>query len=58
MRQIVELIRENKSITIEELAIIMNASRATIKRDTTKLKELKILKRVGSKKNGHWEIIN
>ena len=54
--QMIELIRKNKNITVEELAINMNASKATIKRDIVKLKELKVLKRTGSKKTGYGEI--
>jgi len=31
--------------------------RETIKRDLKKLKELKIIKRVGSDKTGYWEVL-
>ncbi len=53
---ILELIRANKKITIMELVELCNAGRETIKRDLTKLQENKILKRMGSKKSGYWEI--
>jgi len=29
----------------------------TIKRDLKKLQELEIIKRMGSKKTGHWEVL-
>jgi len=56
--QIVNLIKLNNKITIEKLAINTNASKATIKRDIAKLKELKILMRMGSRKNGYWVVLD
>ena len=56
--QIVNLIKLNNKITIEKLAINTNASKATIKRDIAKLKELKILMRMGSRKNGYWIVLD
>ena len=56
--QIVNLIKLNNKITIEKLAINTNASKATIKRDIAKLKELKILMRMGSRKNGCWIVLD
>ena len=56
--KIIELIKQNKNITIDQIAIICNASSKTIKRDIAKLKEAGKIKRVGSQKSGYWEIIN
>lgn len=55
--QIISLIRENKDITIEQIAHECDVSSKTIKRDITKLKEDGKIKRVGSLKAGYWEII-
>ena len=56
VNKILELIKENKFITIKELADKLNVSEKTIKRDLDKLKKENILKRIG-KKGGYWEII-
>ncbi len=55
---VIGFIRNNKSISINELAEKCNVGRETIKRDLKKLKELNLLKRVGSDKSGFWKIIN
>jgi Fic family protein len=53
--KIIEIISENKDITIVELANKLDVSDKTIKRDIAKLKEQNRLIRVGSLKSGHWE---
>ncbi|MCK9224123.1 MAG: winged helix-turn-helix transcriptional regulator [Candidatus Muirbacterium halophilum] len=40
----------------EELSELMNVSRATVTRGLQKLKDMGILKRIGSNKTGYWEI--
>ena len=55
-----EILREMKnkpSITYDELGEIVNKSRRTIIRQVNELKEKGMVKRVGSDKKGHWEII-
>lgn len=54
--KIIEVIAENKDITIAELAVLLEVTDKTIKRDIAKLKEQDKLIRVGSLKSGHWEI--
>ena len=49
MQEIIESIKNNKFITIEELANNLNLSAKTIKRDLDKLKKDNILQRVGKK---------
>ena len=56
--KIVELLKENKHLTINQIATICNVSSKTIKRDIAKLKELGKIKRVGSQKSGYWEIVD
>ena len=55
VNKILELIKENKFITIKELAHKLKVSEKTIKRDLDKLKKENILKRIG-KKGGYWKI--
>jgi len=49
--------RSNKYITINRMSTILMVKRLTIIRDLKKLKELNIVKRVGSDKTGYWEVI-
>jgi ATP-dependent DNA helicase RecG len=49
--------KENRSITISQLAEKLNVSRDTILRDLKKLKKLDLIKRVGSDKAGYWKVI-
>jgi len=56
--KIVEIISENKDITIAELAGLLDVTDKTIKRDIAKLKEQHRLARVGGLKSGHWEVVN
>jgi len=55
--QILNLIKENDTITAEELAVMFNVTERTIDRDIASLKKQSKLKRIGSKKTGHWEIL-
>ena len=47
-----------KYITVEELRSNLIAGRETIKRDIRKLKQLKIIERIGSDKTGYWKIMS
>lgn len=58
MDKIFEYIKNNNSITTDELAVLCKVSSKTIKRDISKLKETNRLKRVGGLKEGKWEVIN
>jgi ATP-dependent DNA helicase RecG len=53
----VELIRNNRNITMQELAHYFEKDIKTIKRDIVKLKEQNIIKRIGPDKGGHWEVV-
>lgn len=54
--KIIDLIKQNKDITIAELANTLEVADKTIKRDIAKLKEQNRLTRVGSLKSGYWEV--
>lgn len=56
-RNLLEHIRQNKSITLRELAAVTGKSLSSIERTIRKLK-LKHLRRVGSDKTGYWEVLS
>ena len=49
---------KNNNLTAEEISKILNKTKRTIERIIYSLKEKNIIKRVGSDKTGHWEIIS
>lgn len=55
--EILLLIKENKSITVEELCLNINTSKSTIQRNIRKLKEEQKLLRIGTDKIGHWVVV-
>lgn len=55
--KILSLIRENPRITTQELATGTGLSAKGVEWNLKKLKDEKILKRVGGRKGGYWEII-
>jgi len=55
---ILEFIKQKETISMEELAEKLNVNIKTIKRDLQKLKQKKLLQRIGPAKGGHWEILN
>ncbi|OWV17674.1 hypothetical protein B7990_09275 [Fibrobacter sp. UWB4] len=48
---------KNPNVTQAELASILKYQRSSVSESMSKLQALGILKRVGSKKTGHWEIV-
>src|SRR3989344_3605504 len=56
-QKIIELIKENPSITREELAKIFNISSDGVKYHLTNLRKKKVLERIGGKKGGYWKIV-
>ncbi len=55
--KIVELIKANPEITIQELASVIRVSRRSIERNIQKLQKENILKRIGADKGGRWEVV-
>lgn len=55
---VLQLIEENPSVKIEEMAANTKKSRSTIKRAIDRLREKGIIERTGAKKNGSWKILN
>ena len=56
--KICELLKENNNITIEQIVSVSKISRRTVMRILDNLKNNNVIKRVGSDKTGHWEIID
>jgi ATP-dependent DNA helicase RecG len=50
-------VKENTSITIKQLVNVTGISQATINRELKLMKQNSMIRRVGSDKTGHWEII-
>lgn len=55
---LLELIKKNNQVLLKDLAITLQVSTRTIRRDIEKLKNMNKLKRIGSEKSGYWKIIN
>jgi ATP-dependent DNA helicase RecG len=53
---VLEILKENSSITLEEVATKMGKSVRTIKVIVKKLQDNGKLERVGGKKIGHWKV--
>ena len=54
---ILNILKKNNSATYAQIARKVNISEATVKRNLKKLQELKLIKRIGSDKTGHWEVL-
>ncbi|HIV98767.1 MAG TPA: winged helix-turn-helix transcriptional regulator [Candidatus Ornithospirochaeta avicola] len=53
----VEVLKENPSCTYEPLSKMFNISRASVANYLRSLSEAGLVRRVGSDKDGHWEVI-
>lgn len=57
LNDLLNLIKGHPEADYQTLAQMMKVSEATVKRYIQKLKQLERIKRVGSKKTGHWEVL-
>lgn len=55
-KQVLIMLTENPRMTYEELAIALKVSRKTISKRVKVLKEMGMIKRIGSATKGYWEI--
>lgn len=55
--EIVELMKENAFITIPELVEKTGVTERSVERNIQKLQDSGIVRRVGSAKDGHWEVL-
>ena len=53
---IIEILRANPSITLDEVAERIGKSSRTVKMAVKSMRERGIIERVGGKKNGNWVI--
>jgi len=56
--KVFDLLVSNNALTISELAARLEKSESTIERAIRELCKLERLRRIGSRKSGHWEILN
>jgi ATP-dependent DNA helicase RecG len=54
---ILDACRENGSITIPELAILADITERSVQRNIRKLQESGLLRRIGGRKEGRWEVL-
>ena len=57
IEEVFQLIKNNKEVTSAQIAVKLEVSDKTIKRDITKLKNDNRIVRVGSFKTGYWEVV-
>jgi hypothetical protein len=57
LEKIIKIILNNSNITIPQLAKKLKVTSKTVKRDIVRLKEMKLIDRIGSDKTGHWVIL-
>jgi ATP-dependent DNA helicase RecG len=55
--RILQLLRDNPSMTLAEVATTIDKSLSAVERASTKLVNAGRLKRIGSKKGGHWDVV-
>ena len=56
-QKIINTIMQNPNITIEELSKKLNINIRNTKKNIAKLKEKGLIKRIGSRKIGYWEVV-
>jgi len=54
---IIDFIKMNNKISMDEISKILKVSQATIKRDLQQLKANGVIERIGSERGGYWKII-
>ena len=55
--KILNLIKDNNSLTYDEISNQLNISSSTVKRTIKEMKELDIIIRVNGKRDGYWKIL-
>ena len=55
--KIIELIRDNPNITIQQLMLKTGLSEPGVKKNLKQLKDKDIIARIGSNKTGYWEVL-
>ena len=55
---LLELLQKNNLYSYDELASLMKKHRDTVRENLKNLQELGLIRRVGARKNGHWEVLD
>lgn len=55
--KILELIKQNPKITLEEIANVLGISKRAVEKQVKKLREARTIERIGSDRSGWWKII-
>ena len=56
-KSLLELLIENNVYTYDELSAKIGKTRETVRENLKKLQELGLIRRVGARKNGLWEVL-
>jgi ATP-dependent DNA helicase RecG len=56
-QQVLEVIKNNPTATLDEIAAVMRVSRSSIANHTRRLREMGLLSRVGRKSDGKWVVM-
>ena len=56
LKKILDLMRNNPEITIDEMASAASVSRSTVLRSVKKLRENGMVNRIGGDRYGHWQM--
>ena len=57
VEKITHIIKENPTITIKELSLLLSLTRRGVEEQIKSLKAKGIIRRVGPDKGGHWEVL-
>ena len=55
-QELMKLLAEDPGYTVTQLSELLAVSRKTVAVGLKKLKEAGLIKRVGAKRNGHWDV--
>ena len=55
--EIIAALKDNPKLTLRQIAEKANISYRTVRREMDAMREKGIIKRIGSDKSGHWEVI-
>jgi ATP-dependent DNA helicase RecG len=55
--KILSNLKQDKNLTIPDLARLIGVTERSIERNIRKLQDLGLLRRIGPAKGGHWEVI-
>ena len=55
--RIIEAIRQDKFITTKKLSGLLQIAQRNVKENISHLKKIGLIKRIGSEKSGHWEVV-